>query len=848
MKAIPACALPGYTPLTSWPKRRASGLACILLALVFSSFQALPAAQIAFFSNPSFGDESTETPTLRAAIVAAGHTVTDFSATDSVSLSAVLSGKNALVLPEFEDNTPLAAFDAASRAVILSFVSSGGGLMVTGSGGFQSSAIEDFLNAVFGWSTVFAGNSASDSHTLNVAAAVGTPFSGGAATLPGVSLVSRTLVSSLPGGAHSIYENGVNSAVWFVPVTSGWVIFNGNDGFQPYSPEWTASINASLVLASAPGSSPPTVTVTAPTNIMQTTATLNGTVNPKGKASTAQFEYGLTNAYGSTASVTLSPNNGTTAQNVSANLSGLIAGATYHYRLSATNADGTSDTTDATFTTSSLGLVALTGTQAPGFPAGANFSSFSDASVNSAGRVVFSAKASGAGVTTSNDAGFWAQETGGVSLILREGVTDAGGGATVAEPIKFGRWDDTDVSHVISNVAGPGVSTANNLAGWVDNGTTTTGFVRKGTQFVNFFNGVSEHNGSGDGYLAAQLKLVSGSVTAANDTGVWGVAANGTVSAAVREGTVIDGTSKVGNLMSRVAVGSNGTGVYPAYMTGVPSANNRVLFKQDFEGGGAPVIVAFSGVPDSSPGVANGMFNGFTSESVNDSGKVAFAGILKTGVGGVSTANDVGIWRENAAGNLELVLRENQQVPGRPVGAVFHSFSQHWLLDDGSLVVLATLRGIGVDSTNNTGLWRVDPAGNIFLVLGSGQTLAQVGNSQVQGFYLKSDVCTNGDYAAVVILKAGTGNTVVANNQAILAGNVATPGVFHLLLRRADQHMVGGTAKTIKNALLSFFSGSNATTTGGAGGMSRAVNDSGKASVLMQFTDGSSGLFVGPNP
>ncbi|MBE2283891.1 MAG: cadherin-like beta sandwich domain-containing protein [Prosthecobacter sp.] len=94
----------------------------------------------------------------------------------------------------------------------------------------------------------------------------------------------------------------------------------------------------------------PVVTLAAISSVTPSSVTLNGTVNPQGAPTTAQFEYGLTASYGSTASVTLSPNNGTTAQNVSANLTGLTPGTTYHYRLTASNAAGTA-TAAGTFNT-----------------------------------------------------------------------------------------------------------------------------------------------------------------------------------------------------------------------------------------------------------------------------------------------------------------------------------------------------------------------------------------------------------------------------------------------------------------------------------------------------------------
>jgi hypothetical protein len=83
-----------------------------------------------------------------------------------------------------------------------------------------------------------------------------------------------------------------------------------------------------------------------------TTATLNARLDPNAPTSaTAVFEYGTSTSYGSTAAVTLSPDTGVAEQSVSASLSGLLPATTYHYRLTATNARGTNNTVNGTFTT-----------------------------------------------------------------------------------------------------------------------------------------------------------------------------------------------------------------------------------------------------------------------------------------------------------------------------------------------------------------------------------------------------------------------------------------------------------------------------------------------------------------
>jgi hypothetical protein len=100
---------------------------------------------------------------------------------------------------------------------------------------------------------------------------------------------------------------------------------------------------------------PPLVTLSAdPVLSTTTTATIKGTVNPSERPTTAKFEYGTSAAFGLSVDLTLSPNDGNTPQNVSADLTNLLPGKTYFYRLSATNAGGTSNTSIGSFTTRSL--------------------------------------------------------------------------------------------------------------------------------------------------------------------------------------------------------------------------------------------------------------------------------------------------------------------------------------------------------------------------------------------------------------------------------------------------------------------------------------------------------------
>jgi hypothetical protein len=96
---------------------------------------------------------------------------------------------------------------------------------------------------------------------------------------------------------------------------------------------------------------PPAVATAATENIEPTSGTVTGTLNPNGLAASWYFEYGTSTSYGSK-TPTENVGAGKSTLNVSAPLSGLTAGATYHFQLVATSAAGTSRSTDATFVTS----------------------------------------------------------------------------------------------------------------------------------------------------------------------------------------------------------------------------------------------------------------------------------------------------------------------------------------------------------------------------------------------------------------------------------------------------------------------------------------------------------------
>jgi len=142
---------------------------------------------------------------------------------------------------------------------------------------------------------------------------------------------TATSTTNAPSGRE------LQRAVW---TGNEMIIWGGDDG---------SNINYFNTGGKYCGLGPPLVTTDPATNVATFSATLNGSVNPHGLATNVYFQYGTTTSYGhTTANQTRT---GNTYRNVPANISGLTASTTYHFRIVATNSDGTRYGADRTFTT-----------------------------------------------------------------------------------------------------------------------------------------------------------------------------------------------------------------------------------------------------------------------------------------------------------------------------------------------------------------------------------------------------------------------------------------------------------------------------------------------------------------
>jgi len=136
----------------------------------------------------------------------------------------------------------------------------------------------------------------------------------------------------------SVNRGSTNSSWYLLDAEAGFEIWQGGQGLGTNSFSFSASTGA-------PSTNPAT-------NVASFSATLNGSVDPHGLATTVYFQYGTTTSYGNTTAH--QTQTGSTYRNVTANISGLSANTTYHFRIVATNSVGTRYGADRTFTTLSL--------------------------------------------------------------------------------------------------------------------------------------------------------------------------------------------------------------------------------------------------------------------------------------------------------------------------------------------------------------------------------------------------------------------------------------------------------------------------------------------------------------
>jgi hypothetical protein len=367
--------------------------------------------------------------------------------------------------------------------------------------------------------------------------------------------------------------------------------------------------------------------------------------------------------------------------------------------------------------TGALAAIARSGTQAAGASSGINFATFKNPLVNTAGHVAFDATLTG---PTSGNSGVWAQRSGALSLVAQRGSSAPG---TTLNYTNFFNLGLNGAGQTVFR-AGLNSSSANNVGVWSERGGAVAKMVQAGDQAPGTPNAVLF-----EAFPAAPIAIndsgrysFKGFVTHDDRMGIWTETLEAgnpspTLTLVARENDPIPApgfpASARYGFIGEPTLNQNGDTAFVAHISGVANTQSAVFLDR----GETLLVVAWDDQYVPNGGFVR--FNSFSSPLVSQAGDVAFfAGIEGSGI---TSLNDTGIWSRRD-GVWAPWVREGYQAPGAE-SFHFNSFANLSLNSSGQTAFSATLRGDGITTANDVGIWARGRDGLLQLVAREGNQI-----------------------------------------------------------------------------------------------------------------------------
>lgn len=444
-------------------------------------------------------------------------------------------------------------------------------------------------------------------------------------------------------------------------------------------------------------------------------------------------------------------------------------------------------------------------------------------------------------VTLANHQGVWkADDSGALTLLARRGFAPPGIPAArislLGDPIVSSAGKVAFISTLATGVGGVTSGTASVV---ISDATGVLGPVlRKGDPAPGLdpavkFTGFRQLVLPGDSGPAVLATVSGPGVTAANNLGLWSVAANGAVDLVVRKGELIEFADKVRRLsglsLFTAPLLCQGQGRHAA-------ANRRFTFRATFTDGFTALLLVQPGLPPAivaerrgpvGAAVPGALFALPGSPAVSsEAADFAFRSTLLTGFGGVTLPNVTGIFAQ-AGGSNTLEARATFPAPG-VTGAIFGTLADPVVNSGGAYTFFARMKtGFGgVTLATSGGLW-ADLGTGLQLIVRQGAPAPGVPGSVRFTSFSRYVLPANAGPSFTATI-AGTGITT-ANNFGVWSHDGA--GAVNLLLRKGDKIAINGPQRTL--GLITIYR-SLATLTG----QSRHFSDDGSICALVRCTDG----------
>ncbi len=483
-------------------------------------------------------------------------------------------------------------------------------------------------------------------------------------------------------------------------------------------------------------------------------------------------------------------------------------------------------------------VIIRTGVAAPGV-SDAQFDRLSSLALNNAGQVAFKATLGGGGIANNNDEGIWVGTAGSVVLAARESWAAPGIPGKVfgdnmfqSEPPLLN--DNGQIAlkarFVPAEAADPysqgiWVGTADSLSLVARSGTVAPGV---GSSQFRWFRDLRLNK---SGQVAFIAGLRGPTVTTDNDEGVWagspenlimtdrkGLAVTSTQYSIVStDRPAFDGLSinDSGGVMVRAQFEPIVTQVTePTGATGVQVIYQYGFFNRPPVRGGSLTVR-----PDEIA-IGTTKFEYLNEPAFNANDSFAFAASYSAN----QAVKDSAIWSHYSDyGDFQRVVYEGVNPPGTLPGVEYNDLSgvKVKLNNRDKIAFKAGLRGTGVTSANNLGIWT--DAGEGFTLV------ARTGSSAVGApgatFSFLSDPLFN-SAGEVAFMAALTGNDVTGGNDRGIW--VSRQGNLTLVAREGDGYQVAPGIIQFTAELKGDF----------------AFNDSGQVAFLARLNDGTTGLFL----
>jgi hypothetical protein len=227
------------------------------------------------------------------------------------------------------------------------------------------------------------------------------------------------------------------------------------------------------------------------------------------------------------------------------------------------------------------------------------------------------------------------------------------------------------------------------------------------------------------------------------------------------------------------ALNAAGNTAFQGTNNAISTINNYVW--SEGNGAGVEHIAHEGGIAPGGPfGMTFGDMSTRGEPNLSDGGQISFVSPL-SGTG-VTTANDLGVFRGSTSASLQLVAREGSPAPGLPSGVNFSIFASPKINSTGRLVFTTSLIGSGITTANDSSLW-TDSTGSLALVAQEGSPATGISAGVNFAAFSSPAINDNGRIAFFGNL-TGTGVTT-ANDEGLWRSTTGTN--LELVVREGDQ-------------------------------------------------------------